>query len=472
MASRSASPRTVKSPQLSPRSPNQDPRERAGTSRTRYYAPREDNGLSSPPGPLHSRKGSISTPSAPTPTLIELDDSTDPSASSNKSVGMFTVGPAASEAPLSELDNPSAASAAGVPTAEVDMDVPHAPYRSPEAVIEDDGPPPDYRIAEDSVSDDGMPGTETAWNEKANYDISSWQQSSHAYDVMDIDPTLPDGPEKPRIGPGILPRRFLQLVHEHELLQPIIESLPKPSERRSHASSSSIAEPPKSPILDAGASATSLGSMMTQSQPLNQSEPYHAATLDDVWKACPGGLEQRGEWFFCVNCWAWLRITGGTDPAPIQSMSEWELSTEGVTDELRAARQKEMSRYNNVLQFRQMRTGPEYHFLHKFEALVTPTRVSRIERIHADDEWNAFPHISFGFEEDEGWSKYGSPTKRPAALYVDSGTDMWVQVDEGMVPGQIAPKLYHDFKAEKHSNPNVGFNGAESVNQALILLVT
>lgn len=411
-------------------------------------------------------------PSAPGPTLIELDDIADPSANDHASAATVTVGPASRAPPLIELDEPSAGVTANAPTREIDMDAPHAPYRSPEAVIEEDGPPPDYKIAEDSVSEDGMSGRKAVWEEKANYDISSWQQSSHSYDIMDIDPTLPDGPEKPRIGPGILPRRLLQLVHEHELLQPIIESLPKPSERRSHASSASISEQPRSPVPDAAASGTSLASMMTQTQPQSQSEPYHVATIDDVWNACPGGLEQRGEWFFCVNCWAWLRITGGTGPAPVQSMSEWELGTEGVTDEKRAARQQELGRYNDLLQFRQLRTGPEYHFLHKFDALLTPTRVGRIERIKADEESNAFPHISFGFEEDEGWSKYGSPTKRPAALYVDSGTDMWVQVDEGMVPGQIAPKLYHDFKAEKHSNPNVGCDGAQSVNQALGLLVT
>lgn len=442
-SSKSPQPRHAHS--LPPLSPSSDKRDSPG-SRTRYYTPRSTQStLTDPISKSPFSSSSILRPDS-TP-LIDLGETTDSSALPATTGG------------------------------DTEMDTPHAPYREPEAVIEpNDDAPPGYVIAEHPVSDDGMQGlpeVPTSLDYNHPIDISSWQTSQqNQYEPMDLDNAF-DAPEKPRIGPGVLPRRLLELVHEHPLFQPSIRSLPQPGSRRSHTPTLSTGEAPKSPPLAAGPGSASTTSMTAMQAAGPASAEYdRVATEEDVWKACPGGVKKHHEWYFCPRCWGWLRIVVAKGDDLVSSMEEWELLTEQTSDidHRRATRYQEWSRYNDIKTFRMMNTASFHHF-HRFDHLVSPTSLETIPRIDVEDEANAFPHLVFGMDQPDSWSKTTPPFSSPR-LYVDSGSDLAIFVDGGPYPGQLPVALVNDFTSEKMGNPRPGANGATSVKDAWNLIIT
>lgn len=88
----------------------------------------------------------------------------------------------------------------------------------------------------------------------------------------------------PQLGPGVLPRRWLAIAHEHELVRPYIEALPPPSKKihsQTHAQVAagqvSSPSPPSQKPTPAFAS----------NNPFAQESP-HIATLEDVIKPFRG----------------------------------------------------------------------------------------------------------------------------------------------------------------------------------------
>lgn len=447
--SQSSSPTQAFQTAPHPTSPQLDKRQQAGSSRTRYFGPQGPRPLT-PSSPRRSRSGTMEPPKTPRQHSVSLGEVT--------------------ELPRSSDDTKKVE----------DMDAPHAPYRPPEAVVEPpEDPAPSYVIAEHPPSDDEMPSmfvSPPRYAEKdsaasSSFDISSWQQNQSAYndpDSMDVDDLLA-GPDKPRIGPGILPRRLLQVIHDHPLYQPSISSLPQHNPRRSHASSTSISE---KPALQP--SSTDVPSSSTASLPIGQqtaAEYDKVATMADVWNACPGGRDAHEEWFFCPLCWGWLRVIVGSGDPNFPMQEEWALMVDDPTELKRTQRMGEWSRYQDIKVYRTTVDQP-HHLFQSFTKLMLPTQTSRIERIEVSDEMNAFPHLTMeGLDEIDSWTKHTVP-HRPAELYVDSGSDTWVFVDEGIVPGQLPISLVSQFTSEKMSNPGPGQDRIECVSEAWNLVLT
>jgi hypothetical protein len=111
------------------------------------------------------------------------------------------------------------------------------------------------------------------------------------------------------------------------------------------------------------------------------------------------------------------------------------------------------------------------HLFHRFDDLMIPTKVDRIERIEVDADVNDFPHITMGIEQEPGWSLHDAPYHQ-SELYVDSGSDLWVWADGGMVPAQLSVKLVRDFISERMCNTAPGQDGQTSVREAWQLIAT
>ncbi|ORX36800.1 hypothetical protein BD324DRAFT_627205 [Kockovaella imperatae] len=396
-----------------------DPRSQAGSSRTKYFA--------APVGQPPYGSSSLADPTSVHPSFQPSDDTT------------VTV-TAASDLEMDESME--------------------APYRPPEAVEESpEDQVPDYvpeLIAEHPLDDKEGPSRTESWTEHVGVGPSpfdDWTDNDAGDWGMDLDSQTVD---RPQIGPGVLPRRWLKMAHKHDLVQPKIGTIPKTAlgSLQQHKRNESTA----SVDTTAAQSATR--------------EPEKTYTADDVWAACPGGLEHHHEWFFCVTCWGWIRIVASLGPLPDLVDTQIDLFKPSVNSDetIDTRRTKERARLNDLLSSRAV--APEtHHHLHEFETLIEPTKESRIERIDVSNDLNTFPHISFAVDEDSGLETFPEPNSS-ARLFASCSSDLWMVVDRGIIPGQLPIALVNAFTREKGDNPNPGASSNDSVRDAWELLST
>ncbi|WWC89454.1 uncharacterized protein L201_004378 [Kwoniella dendrophila CBS 6074] len=388
-------------------------------------------------------------------------------------------------------------------------DAPHAPYRPPEAVIEPpEEHPPGYApgiVAEHVGSDDdlGPPpdspssllraSQSTLGDHKQSTAIDTWKADIKPYS-MDIDSPSDDDQPRPQVGPGILPRRLLMVIHEHELIQPHITELPQPGKKVStpagttqsawNGSNKTLTAPTSRPTSIASASGLPAPPSPAPSTASFRSLPdsEKISSLDDVWDSLPGKKESHLEWYFCTTCWGWLKIIAGNgEPSDILSMEEWEetIHKNGIHeskeeyDKVYNDRLIEWQKYNEVKTSRLMAEETHDHF-HGFFTLIDPLEEKRIERVEVDDKMNVFPHITFGMIDEEGpnLSSFDKVPKSPTRLFISCSSDLWVKVDQGLVPGQLPIGLVNTFTSEKMSNPTMGTTGSQGVSDAWSLITT
>ena len=442
-------------PPESPRIAKPSSRDQAGSSRTRYYADKSPLLTS----PLTSLRDPSRTPEGTsTPSEEKAND--------NHS--------------LSDLI----------------MDALHAPYRPPEAVIEPAEmlPPGQVAgiIAEHPVSDDELELLDSSpprgGSARFSGDVDAWQANLEKYNMMDLD-DADAAPERPQIGQGILPRRWLQLAHKHELFQPLISDLPSPPppKKAQTPSGPPLPDLPLSqpPTLDIEPSSSPI---VTNPTPTSRtfasgtsSADYEGVSnINDLWHACPGGELAHHEWYFCPTCWGWIRIIGGRYDLPhIATMDEWEQNVclkGSFTSSLelernRDERFREWSRLNDIKTSKTM-ASQSHHHLHEFNTLLEPTQETRIDRVSADAETNAFPHLTPGLDpNDVSWTSFAS-SPNPPRLYISCSSELWMLVDAGPVPGQLPVGLANAFTSEKMTNPSPGITGGQSVCEAWTLITT
>ena len=437
----------------------------------------------SPPLPPRAQPQGPRSPEASRTAILNPRDQ--PGSSRTNYYGVRSAHPTRPVAPIQDLDEPpdiyDPIPAIDSDTMTADMNTPHAPYRPPEAVIEapEELPPGHVAgiIAEHLISDDEMPLNSSLFASKPSPD--AWQANLQKYGMMDLDDAgVP--PERPQVGPGLLPRRWLQLAHKHDIFQPIISDLPATPSRKSHTQFASMSDSPLSQTTkptDAGSISTSPSSMPRSVTSASLADYEHISTIDDVWNACPGGKALHQEWYFCPSCWGWLRIVAGRgDLPPLATMEEWEeidrvKGSFDAADRRRHERLREWSRFNDLKTSRMM-AQDWHHHLHEFTSLLEPSEQTRIDRIPVDDDINAFPHMTAGIEpEDASWTTFTLPSD-PPRLYVSCSSDLWMLVDTGPVPGQLPVGLVNAFVTEKMTNPGPSMDGRQSVSDAWTLVAT
>ena len=381
---------------------------------------------------------------------------------------------------------------------EIEGDPTQAPYRSPEAVIEplEELPPGHIPgiVAEHFMSDDEMASIDSSpilkKGEKEAVNVDVWQANLQHYNMdnlMDVDDPVVSA-ERPQVGPGILPGRWLEGVHEHDLFQPVIGDLPvrPPSTAHVRTSSSSNESPIASKPTGSVDKSANLGSSSpTPSVKIHTSEPSlpdyeHVHTLADVLDACPGGEDGLEDWFFCPTCWGWFRVMVIRGVLPhVETMEDWEIGArlqksnpnfEEIFGRARDERLREWSRLNDIKTSKMMAEETHDH-LHLFTTLREPSPEDRIDRVPVETETNAFPHLAIGGGSDVSQSVSSAKRERPR-LYVSCSSNLWLLVDTEPLPGQLPVALVKSFAREKMDNPGPGLDGPHSVYEAWNLIAT
>ena len=405
---------------LGPRPSTSHPRDQAGSSRTKYYPP-------------SARTEESSSNSLSAESDAHSEDT------------LVTVTPAE----------------------DVDMDNSQPPYRPPEAVEESpEDDLPDYipgGIAEHPLDDKDDPSRSDSWSEHIERPsaFDSWMDDNNEWG-MDLDAQQV---ERPQIGPGILPRRWLKVVHKHDLIQPRISAITK------------FDRPPAPTVGHERTPSTTEAQSVERKPDLPEYDRVY--NLDDIWSACPGGVEHHHEWYFCLACWGWIRLVAGQGTLPHVDDMQAYLANQPETfrsqpdfDQIYGERHKEWSRFAD-LQSSKTLAPDTHHHLHEFSTLLEPTEATRIERIEAGKDMEAFPHIDVPIDDDDvdTLTVYPIPDT-PARLFASCSSDLWMIVDKGIVPGQLPVGLVNAFTREKSDNPNVGSSPHESVRDAWELIST
>lgn len=358
---------------------------------------------------------------------------------------------------------------------EPETGLPEAPYRPPEAVIdppEDDPPPYTPGIVAEHIGEDDDMEVDSKFTTK---DFNAWQSNLELYDQMEID-QLTSQSSMPQLGPGVLPRRWLAIAHEHELVRPYIEALPPPSKKfhsRTHAQVASGQVSSLSPPPPPGSSP-----VFASNNPFAHESP-RIATLEDVIQALPGDGSDPEHWYFCSTCWGWLKIKAGHGmPPELQSMEEWEafVIEQQVYPDIESfekAREQRRDEWARLIGIQNSRlvAPQEHHHFHQFNTLLASSKLARIDKVEVEEHMNVFPHITVGLDPEESWESFNLPHS-PSRLFLSDSSDVWISVDEGLVPGQLPVGLVNAFTAEKMSNPNPGLDGVQSVNEAWNLIAT
>ena len=381
---------------------------------------------------------------------------------------------------------------------DLDPDPPHAPYRPPEVVIEpEEEHPPGFvpGVIAEHLDDDDMssPPDSRATpdnGQDAFFSSDSRTGSSNVFDDWGAQPNHVDMDmdfmqdttfvEDRKIGPGVFPRRWLRVAHPHELIQPTIKEGTRPLQQPLTPQKPPIRSDSHGEPTDETSTAETGDPMSPGPKPRPASTHLHfpLATVSDIWEACPGGVDNHKEWYFCVTCWGWIRIVTARGEFPdVADMEQWwadaqvshpELSFEDnkSKETLRAEEWKNFQE----LEFARSRAPETHHHLHPFHHLIDPTDEVKLERVHVDDTLNAFPHEHVGMEEEQRWKEV--PTLgHSATLYESCSSDMWIFVDK-MVPGQLPAGLVEAFTIEKTENPNIQKSPNESVQEAWNWLAT
>lgn len=306
-------------------------------------------------------------------------------------------------------------------------------YRSPEAVIEhvedvDDSLPPGIV---DATFDD------KAWNE---HEAQTLRQTEH--------------PERPQIGPGRLTGRWFGDLHPHQLWQPTIVDLPRPSKQSPSAS-------PISPI-----------SPLASFDRAVPSTP--GITIEDVYDALPGRREGHHEWFFCPECWGWFKIVVGRGDFPEYRGHDSRIpnprSDESPEDE-QSAWWIENTKLRDITLSRSTAPHRENHF-HTFERLLDLAPDLRIPRFNAEGMEEAFTHLNPAFGTIPTQlvdHELGRVNKTD--LHVSCSNDCWVTI-QGPVGGQLPKALASEWTDQKRLNPVAGADGIASAIEAWQLVVT
>ena len=273
-------------------------------------------------------------------------------------------------------------------------------------------------------------------------------------------------PDRPQIGPGVLPRRLLELIHPHELFTPDIVELPPAIKRQTEppAASGSVPSGEPAPFADAGSA---------------EEELY---SIDDVLDALPGGKQNfvgTRRSFFCVECWSWIQLEVGYLDDRILDMDAFaadqqSLDPSGADDASIDRRRAEWARFNDLKTARLLMDEPQIH-LHSFPLLASElsdpdASWSRIERIQVQDpDVMAFPHITFGIDSDPAWGTFVDTEER-AELFLSCANPLGVYSNGGVFPGQIPAGLVKAFTAEKMNSPNFNQEGPVSAYNAWNLI--
>lgn len=358
------------------------------------------------------------------------------------------------------------------------------PYRSPEPVYDPpEEHPPGYVpgvIEEHSLGSDddfqiktppAQPSSPTVARD-VKFDVSQWKADvgqGNGYQAMET-----EQPERPQLGPGMMPRRLAEKIHEHPLYRLSDLRIPLPKTHASHPSASNLLSP--TPTGESSAV------LPTSPAPV---QPQTTGALDlnrihskaEVEASLPGGAEGYRDWYFCWQCSCWFRVTFGrasiADGKLQGSNLDWDIPPAGDATNVDARVDPIRGRgfLRDIEQSRiTPRTSEAHIHFHEMRSSAVEPADGPLDRV--EKAVDSFQHRIPGMEVQSSWLEHPSP--RPSArLYLCCGSLASVTVDAGPVAGLLPAALLKAFVQEKVGNPPPGIqNPKEGVKEALRLLVT
>lgn len=370
-----------------------------------------------------------------------------------------------------------------------------APYRSPEPVYDppEDNPPgyvPGVIEGHFGGSDDGIqmqtpPAAGSSPVADGKFDVSQWQANVGQDDgYQEVDNQQP---ERPQIGPGMMPRCVEEKIHDHPAHRITNLRIPEYTSRKTHGmqpSTSNLLSPKLAPADSNASPATKDQSSLPaiQPQPTGGSlHLEHVRSLKDVQNSLPGESEGYMDWYFCWRCSGWFKVLMGA--ASIEdghlrgSDLEWDIKTEnnspGASPNFDAIRGRGFLR--DIEHSRMTPSGETHvHFHEIFSSSVEPI-AHTLERVDQGLEVDSFPHKGLESEIKPEWYERVASVM-VARLFLCCTTSASIYVGPGPVPGQIPSALLRAFITEKMGDLGPvapGDKGPEElVIDAIQLLIT
>lgn len=368
-----------------------------------------------------------------------------------------------------------------------------APYRSPEPVYDppsDD--PPGYvpAVVEELYegSDDDFQiktppaaGSSPIIERDKKFDVTRWQANvgqDHSYQGIED-----QQPERPQIGPGLMPRSVEDRIHDHPLMR--ITHLRVPP-RKAPVSQTSPSNPLSPKLTGSGDNTVpttpdSAAAGLQPQQTGGSTHLEHIRTLQDVQESLPGGADGYMEWYYCWRCSAWYKVTLGTatimDGEVKGSALDWDVPSSRDSTDLSAVfdPHRGRSRLLNIESSRLMPLVETHIHFHELRSSLTEPTAKTLERVDDGLEVNSFPHKELESEVSPSWYQRATPL-RSCRLFACCSSSASVLVGAGPVGGQIPPDLMREFVYQKQSNPGPGVTtekeAKEGVREAIQLLIT
>lgn len=440
---------SVPIPQTSPISPSDlDPRDKAGSSRTKF--------------------STVLPKLATSPTKAETDS------------GLTFLNDTFSSPKDAALHQP-----------------PEAPYRSPEPVYEPpEEHPPGYVpgvIEEHPGSDDGIDSKTSPLNssppQDVRFDVSNWQREVRPNVPTDVNVDDQD-PERPQLGPGSMPRRVNEQIHEHNLYRLTDIKLPSKKTHGSQPSAAGLMSPKPTPAdgtLPKPDSAGPTSPTSVQPQSTGSIDEKHIRTLAEVKDALPGGADGIDQWYFCWQCCVWYRVSmsriglvdgtlrGATlDWDSVHAIKQAGAPASSYSNDSAVDPHRGKAFLRDVEQSRKTPSSLESHIhFHELRSSRVEPSSDRLERVDVREEFNRFNHLLPGMESDIRPNWYQHAASDPhARLFLCCGTQASILVDAGPVAGQIPAGLMRSFTHERQHNPIAGEDPKKGVKEAIELLIT
>jgi ubiquitin carboxyl-terminal hydrolase 25/28 len=384
------------------------------------------------------------------------------------------------------------------------------PYRPPEAVFE---PPEEHPVgfvpgvleehieAEDELDAPPTPpprdGSVSPVDERLKQSaVSGWQAGLGAGEYEEDHGRIHE-PDRPVLGAGYTARRWLSDIHPHALFRVNILSLPK-STAKSHNSTSSLSSPVASTSRSHASIASQANSLVDTSASVNQPalpdappsslEPPQTPssstpditvfTLQDVLDVAPGGRNDHQNWYFCPECWGWIRVEAGRGSLP--DIPDWdefadaqkEVGGRDGDDEARLHRwDLDQTRLLKVMSARDTQNSCAIDHLHDFNEVFPYTHNIRIERCATPADYDKFPHkVDSGLADEYATLIHHDDQNTPSTLSVSCNSRLWIHASSRIKPGQIVYRTAKRFLTDRE--PAIATTVEQSQLNGWMLIMT
>lgn len=256
------------------------------------------------------------------------------------------------------------------------------------------------------------------WGDEGQHTGSRWSGGASSSPV-----------ERPQLGRGHMARSMLRQIHPHELVRPVVRTLPRTRTKAgpSRAGSVSGLKSPEPNTPDTTASSPTI-------------------TMDQIIAALPGGAEDYQNWYFSPQQWGWMRVEVlDEDEASLEAIVKGDDAKGTVKSMLGPARRPLDAPFE---------TFDHFHSLPVLPLDLDTSNTTRIDRVQlSDSSLEAWLHLIPGLEDEDVTQRceaaFDEPQQEGRKLWYSSTRSKWILADSQLVPGQIHRGLVQAFSEDR-----------------------